>query len=60
MGFIVMFRALWHCVRADDGQDLVEYALLVTLISLACSVAMQQLETAINNSYNSLSSSIVK
>ena len=51
-------RALRYFARTDDGQDLVEYALLVTFIALACLVAMQQLGTAINNSYNSLSSSI--
>jgi Flp pilus assembly pilin Flp len=45
-------------VYADDAQDLVEYALLITFIVLACLVGMQQLGTAINNSYNSLSSSI--
>jgi Flp pilus assembly pilin Flp len=49
---------LWQFVRSDDGQDLIEYALLVAFISLACILGMQQLGMAINNSYNSLSNSI--
>jgi pilus assembly protein Flp/PilA len=44
--------------REDDGQDLVEYSLLITFIALACIVGMQQLGTAINNKYTSLSTSL--
>ena len=53
-----MKRLLVRFINDDDAQDLVEYALLITFIVLACIVSMQQLGTAINNSYNSLSSSI--
>jgi Flp pilus assembly pilin Flp len=53
-----MKRLLVRFINDDDAQDLVEYALLITFIVLACIVGMQQLGTAINNSYNSLSSSI--
>jgi len=45
-------------IREDEGQDLVEYALLITFIALACIVGMQQLGTAINNNYNSISQSL--
>jgi Flp pilus assembly pilin Flp len=45
-------------VYADDGQDLVEYALLLTLIALMCMVGMQQLGTAINQRYTDLSNNI--
>ena len=44
--------------REEEGQDLVEYALLITFIALACIVGMQQLGTAINNNYNSISQSL--
>ena len=49
---------LVRLAREDDGQDLVEYALLITFIALACIVGMQQLGTAINNKYTSLSTSL--
>jgi Flp pilus assembly pilin Flp len=51
-------KTLLRFVREDEGQDLVEYALLITFIALACIVGMQQLGTAINNNYNSISSSL--
>ena len=53
-----MLEMLVSLVREDDGQDLVEYALLITFIALACIIGMQQLGTAINNSYTSLSTNI--
>jgi Flp pilus assembly pilin Flp len=48
----------YRFIREDEGQDLVEYALLITFIALACIVGMQQLGTAINNNYNSISQSL--
>ena len=45
-------------VREDEGQDLVEYALLIAFIALACIVGLQALGTAINNTYTSISSSL--
>ncbi len=43
-------------VREEEGQDLVEYALLIAFIALACIIGLQNLGTAINNTYNSISS----
>jgi Flp pilus assembly pilin Flp len=54
----VTMKTLLRFVREDEGQDLVEYALLITFIALACIVGMQQLGTAINNNYSSISSSL--
>ena len=45
-------------VREDEGQDLVEYALLIAFIALACIVGMQTLGNAINNEYKSIASSL--
>jgi pilus assembly protein Flp/PilA len=45
-------------LRDERGQDLVEYALLIAFIALACIVGLQNLGTAINNTYNSISSSL--
>ena len=38
-------------VREDEGQDLIEYALLAGLISLASLVGIGALGTAINDKY---------
>ena len=53
-----MKELLISLVRDDEGQDLVEYALLIAFIALACIVGLQSLGTAINNTYNSISSSL--
>jgi pilus assembly protein Flp/PilA len=54
-----MTKTLIHrFIQKDEGQDLVEYALLITFIALACIVGMQQLGTAINNRYQSISTSL--
>ena len=45
-------------LRDERGQDLVEYALLIAFIALACIVGLMNLGTAINNTYNSISSSL--
>jgi pilus assembly protein Flp/PilA len=53
-----MKNLILRFVREDEGQDLVEYALLITFIALACIIGMQQLGTAINNKYQTISSSL--
>jgi len=39
----------------EDGQDLIEYALLAALIALAAVVAMQATGTSVNSVFNSIS-----
>ena len=51
-------KHLLRFVREDEGQDLVEYALLITFIALACILGMQNLGTAINSKYNDVSTSL--
>jgi len=45
-------------VREDEGQDLIEYALLAAFISLAAVLAIQGLGTAVNSVYNTISSTL--
>jgi pilus assembly protein Flp/PilA len=42
----------------EQGQDLVEYALLIAFIALACIIGLQALGGAINQTYNKISSSL--
>ncbi len=46
-------------LREDEGQDLIEYALLAALIALAAVTAMNQLGGAINQKFESVSTSLV-
>jgi pilus assembly protein Flp/PilA len=42
----------------EEGQDMVEYALVVALIALAATAAMQGVGTAIVNLFNNVSTQI--
>ncbi len=45
-----LMNRLW---KEEDGQDLVEYALLLTLLALACTAAISPLATAICSVFDS-------
>jgi pilus assembly protein Flp/PilA len=50
-----LLKRLW---KEDEGQDLIEYGLLITLIALAVTAAMSPLATAISKVFNNASSSL--
>jgi pilus assembly protein Flp/PilA len=43
-----------HAIKNDEGQDLVEYALVVALIAFAATAGMSTLATSINNAFSSI------
>jgi pilus assembly protein Flp/PilA len=45
-------------VRSEDGQDLVEYALIVAAIGLALITVVNQLATAISSVYVSITTGL--
>ncbi|HUB52736.1 MAG TPA: Flp family type IVb pilin [Terracidiphilus sp.] len=45
-------------LNREDGQDLVEYALLVALIALAAVSGVRNVATAVNKAFNSVSTSL--
>jgi pilus assembly protein Flp/PilA len=47
-----------NLLQGDEGQDLVEYALLICLISLAAITASTSLAGAITGVFNSISTSL--
>jgi pilus assembly protein Flp/PilA len=49
--FIADVRAF---MTAEDGQDLIEYALLAALIALGAVVAMQATGTSVNSVFDSI------
>ena len=48
-------KRLW---KEEEGQDLVEYALLVVLVALAATVGMRSLATAINTTFGAAGSNL--
>ena len=50
---------VWRSLHEDDGQDLAEYAFLLAFVAALCILALQQLGTAVNDTYNTASSSMI-
>jgi pilus assembly protein Flp/PilA len=44
--------------NGEEGQDLVEYALLVALIALVCITGVNNVAKAVNDVFNTISSSL--
>jgi Flp pilus assembly pilin Flp len=54
-----VLKRLRDLVAGEQGQDLVEYAMLMAFIALVCILGLQNLGTAVNNTYNTVSTSLV-
>jgi pilus assembly protein Flp/PilA len=50
-----LMKRLW---KEEQGQDLIEYALLVALVALAATVGMNALATKINLEFTNLGTSL--
>ena len=55
MEFLTRLRTL---VRNDDGQDLLEYALLIALIALVCVGAVALAGTAVSTVFTNIAGQI--
>jgi Flp pilus assembly pilin Flp len=51
-------RSVVAFVMSEDGQDLVEYALIVALLALSVVASMQSFTSKVGNEFNSLGSYI--
>jgi pilus assembly protein Flp/PilA len=51
-----IYFALRALLDGEEGQDLVEYAMIVALIALAATAGMNTLAGAINSAFNHLGS----
>jgi len=57
MDFTTRLRAL---VRREEGQDLLEYALLVALIALVAVVAVTNAGTSVNTIFTNIATALSK
>ena len=55
LNLYVKFQGLRN---GEEGQDLVEYALLVALIALVCIAGVSSVATAVNTVFSNISSSL--
>lgn len=60
MGHILLklFVKFQDLKNGEEGQDLVEYALLVCLIALACITGVNSIASAINTVFSNISTSL--
>jgi pilus assembly protein Flp/PilA len=53
--FLISFERFQKLMDNEEGQDLVEYALVVALIALGATASMQSLAQAISSAFASIS-----
>jgi pilus assembly protein Flp/PilA len=53
-----MKNLIQRFIRDEDGQDLIEYALLAAIIALGAVVGMSLLSTQINTTFGSVSTKL--
>jgi len=53
-----LYLKLQNLLRSDEGQDLVEYALLVALIALAAISGIRHVATAVTTVFSNVSGSL--
>ncbi len=56
--FLKLLVKVQNLLARDDGQDLVEYALLVSLIALAVIGGVKHVATAITGAFSNISTSL--
>ena len=49
-----LYTGMQNLIAREDGQDLIEYALLCALIALAATVGMGTLASDINNAFGAI------
>jgi len=52
---ISLYVKIQDLMKREEGQDLVEYALVVALIALSATVGMKALASGINHAFDSVS-----
>jgi pilus assembly protein Flp/PilA len=53
-----MKRLFQQFIKDEQGQDLIEYALVVALIAFAATVGMSNVANGINNAFSTISSKL--
>jgi pilus assembly protein Flp/PilA len=56
--FLKLYLKFQELKNNEEGQDMVEYALVVALIALAAVASMQHVGTALTNRFNAISTAV--
>ena len=52
--FLMLSIKIQNMLSREEGQDLIEYALVVALIAFAATAGMQNVATKINTAFNNI------
>jgi pilus assembly protein Flp/PilA len=55
----ILYSGMQRLIMREEGQDLIEYALVVALIAFAATVGMQALATDINTAFTNIGTVLV-
>jgi pilus assembly protein Flp/PilA len=58
MNLLTLYSQIQLVLSREDGQDLIEYALIVALIAFAATAGLNSLAGAINSAFMSLGSTL--
>ncbi|MBS1820552.1 MAG: Flp family type IVb pilin [Acidobacteria bacterium] len=53
-----LYIGIQSLIQDEEGQDLIEYALVVALVALAATAGMQSLASGINNAFGSVANKL--
>ena len=56
--FLKLYIKVQDLMNREEGQDLVEYALLITLIALAAVTGIGKVATAVNSVFSTISNTL--
>ena len=56
--FLKLQLKIWNFLHSEDGQDLVEYGLIVTAIALAAIGGIEQFASAVAKMFSNIGASI--
>lgn len=56
--FNLLTLRVWHVLKSEQGQDLIEYALLLGLVALACVASIQPFGSIVYGYYVYLHNSL--
>jgi pilus assembly protein Flp/PilA len=56
----VKAQILWNTLKEDNGQDLVEYGLVLVLVCLAATAGMNTLASGINTAMSNITNKLAK
>jgi pilus assembly protein Flp/PilA len=56
--FLALCVKIQTKLQSEEGQDLIEYALVVALIAFAATAGMSKLATSINTAFNNMAATL--